>query len=74
VDTSLLAFVGISVLMIVALGPDTAVTIRNTLSGGRAGDRPDRVLARPSSFRRTPEGATGGSLAGLGAKLAPDKT
>ena len=33
----LLAFLGISVLVIVTPGPDTAVTIRNTLSGGRAG-------------------------------------
>lgn len=36
-DTSLLAFVGISILVIVTPGPDTAVTIRNTLLGGRAG-------------------------------------
>jgi threonine/homoserine/homoserine lactone efflux protein len=32
----LLAFLGISVLVIVTPGPDTAVTIRNTLLGGRA--------------------------------------
>ena len=31
----LLAFLGISVLVIVTPGPDTAVTIRNTLLGGR---------------------------------------
>lgn len=36
-DTSLLAFAGISILVIVTPGPDTAVTIRNTLLGGRAG-------------------------------------
>lgn len=34
---ALLAFLGISVLVIVTLGPDTAITIRNTLTGGRAG-------------------------------------
>jgi threonine/homoserine/homoserine lactone efflux protein len=34
---TLLAFLGISVLVIVTPGPDTAVTIRNTLLGGRAG-------------------------------------
>jgi len=34
---SLLAFVGISVVVIVTPGPDTAITIRNTLLGGRAG-------------------------------------
>src|SRR5215813_5371573 len=33
----LLAFLGISVLVVVTPGPDTAVTIRNTLLGGRAG-------------------------------------
>ena len=32
----LLTFLGISVLVIVTPGPDTAVTIRNTLLGGRA--------------------------------------
>ena len=36
-DTSLLAFVGISLLVIVTPGPDTAITVRNTLLGGRAG-------------------------------------
>jgi threonine/homoserine/homoserine lactone efflux protein len=34
---SFLAFLGISVLVIVTPGPDTAVTVRNTLLGGRAG-------------------------------------
>lgn len=34
--SSLLAFFGISVVVIVTPGPDTAVTIRNTLLGGRA--------------------------------------
>src|SRR5260370_9358165 len=33
----LLAFLGISILVITTPGPDTAVTIRNTLAGGRAG-------------------------------------
>ena len=33
----LLAFLGISALVIVTPGPDTAITIRNTLTGGRAG-------------------------------------
>jgi threonine/homoserine/homoserine lactone efflux protein len=33
----LLVFLSISVLVIVTPGPDTAVTIRNTLTGGRAG-------------------------------------
>jgi RhtB (resistance to homoserine/threonine) family protein len=32
-----LAFLGISALVIMTPGPDTAVTIRNTLTGGRAG-------------------------------------
>jgi threonine/homoserine/homoserine lactone efflux protein len=36
-DLSLLAFLGIAALVIVTPGPDTALTIRNTLSGGRAG-------------------------------------
>src|SRR5215510_13201183 len=36
-DTSLIAFVGISILVIATPGPDTAITIRNTLLGGRAG-------------------------------------
>ncbi|GGE99408.1 lysine transporter LysE [Aliidongia dinghuensis] len=35
--SSFLAFLGISVLVIVAPGPDTAITIRNTLMGGRTG-------------------------------------
>lgn len=34
---SFLAFVGISILVIVTPGPDTAMTVRNTLLGGRAG-------------------------------------
>jgi threonine/homoserine/homoserine lactone efflux protein len=37
VDLGLLAFVGIAALVIVTPGPDTALTIRNTLSGGCAG-------------------------------------
>jgi threonine/homoserine/homoserine lactone efflux protein len=37
VDVHLVAFLGISVLVIVTPGPDTALTIRNTLSGGRRG-------------------------------------
>ena len=32
-----LAFVGVSTVIIVTPGPDTAITIRNTLFGGRAG-------------------------------------
>jgi threonine/homoserine/homoserine lactone efflux protein len=35
VGTSLLAFLGIAALVIVTPGPDTALTIRNTLGGGR---------------------------------------
>jgi threonine/homoserine/homoserine lactone efflux protein len=34
---SFLAFLGISILVIVTPGPDTAMTVRNTLLGGRAG-------------------------------------
>jgi threonine/homoserine/homoserine lactone efflux protein len=36
-ESTFLAFVGISVLVILTPGPDTAVTIRNTLLGGRSG-------------------------------------
>jgi threonine/homoserine/homoserine lactone efflux protein len=36
-DGSLLAFFGISALVIATPRPDTAITIRNTLLGGRAG-------------------------------------
>src|SRR4029079_8249890 len=36
-DASLLAFLGIAALVIVTPGPDTALTIRNTLGGGRSG-------------------------------------
>ena len=32
---SFLAFLGVSIIIIVTPGPDTAVTIRNTLFGGR---------------------------------------
>lgn len=35
--SSILAFLGVSALVIVTPGPDTAVTVRNTLFGGRAG-------------------------------------
>jgi threonine/homoserine/homoserine lactone efflux protein len=34
---SLLAFLGVSALVIATPGPDTAMTIRNTLAGGKAG-------------------------------------
>lgn len=34
---SFLAFIGISILVIVTPGPDTAMTVRNTLLGGRIG-------------------------------------
>ena len=34
---SLLAYVGVAALVICTPGPDTALTIRNTLFGGRAG-------------------------------------
>jgi len=36
-DTSLLAFASISIFVIVTPGPDTALTVRNTLVGGRRG-------------------------------------
>src|SRR5918997_6024469 len=32
----LLAFLGVAVMVIVTPGPDTALTIRNTMAGGRA--------------------------------------
>ena len=32
-----IAFLGVAALVIVTPGPDTAITIRNTLFGGRAG-------------------------------------
>lgn len=35
--TAFLAFVGVSIVVIVTPGPDTAITIRNTLLGGRVG-------------------------------------
>lgn len=35
VDASFLVFLGISALVIVTPGPDTALTIRNSLVGGR---------------------------------------
>lgn len=35
--TLFLAFLGVSLMVIVTPGPDTAITIRNTLLGGRAG-------------------------------------
>ncbi len=35
--TNFAAFLGISILVIVAPGQDTALTIRNILAGGRAG-------------------------------------
>jgi threonine/homoserine/homoserine lactone efflux protein len=36
VPAELLTFLGVAVVMIVTPGPDTALTIRNTLAGGRA--------------------------------------
>lgn len=36
-DSSVWAFLGISILVIVTPGPDTALTIRNTVIGGRPG-------------------------------------
>lgn len=36
-DTSLSAFLAVSIVVIVTPGPDTALTIRNTIAGGRAG-------------------------------------
>ena len=36
-EPSLIAFLGIAALVIVTPGPDTALTIRNTLGGGRRG-------------------------------------
>jgi threonine/homoserine/homoserine lactone efflux protein len=36
-DTSFLAFVSISIFVIVTPGPDTALTVRNTIMGGRRG-------------------------------------
>ncbi len=35
--SSFLAFIGVSLVVIVTPGPDTAITIRNTLMGGRLG-------------------------------------
>jgi threonine/homoserine/homoserine lactone efflux protein len=34
--TTFLAFLGVSLIVIVTPGPDTAITIRNTLFGGRS--------------------------------------
>lgn len=36
-DASFLTFLGVSILVIVTPGPDTALTIRNSLRGGRLG-------------------------------------
>jgi len=36
-DHSLWAFIGISIVVIILPGPDTVLTIRNTLAGGRTG-------------------------------------
>jgi len=36
-DTSLLAFMSIAIFVIVTPGPDTALTVRNTIIGGRRG-------------------------------------
>ena len=36
-EPSLVAFLGIAALVIVTPGPDTALTVRNTLGGGRRG-------------------------------------
>jgi threonine/homoserine/homoserine lactone efflux protein len=36
-DTSLLAFISISIFVIVTPGPDTALVVRNTIVGGRGG-------------------------------------
>jgi threonine/homoserine/homoserine lactone efflux protein len=38
--SQLLAFLGVAVLVIVTPGPDTAVTIRGTLLGGRRAPAP----------------------------------
>ena len=35
--STFLAFLGVSLIVIVTPGPDTAITIRNTLFGGRGG-------------------------------------
>jgi hypothetical protein len=52
--TTIAAFLGVSVLVIVTPGQDTALTIRNTLLGGRRGGSstalgwpPDRRCGRP---------------------------
>jgi uncharacterized protein YcfJ len=47
--TELLAFVGVAVVVIVTPGQDTALTVRNTLSGGRgAGVRTAAGVVRGS--------------------------
>ena len=43
-----LAFVGVSLVVIMTPGPDTAITIRNTLFGGRAAASSPR-LAFPAA-------------------------
>jgi threonine/homoserine/homoserine lactone efflux protein len=35
-DGSFLTFLGVSIVVIVAPGPDTVLTVRNTFRGGRA--------------------------------------
>ena len=44
----LIGFLGVAVLVIVTPGPDTALTIRNTLVGGRSGGIATALALRQS--------------------------
>jgi threonine/homoserine/homoserine lactone efflux protein len=65
VTGQLLAFVALALVVIVTPGPDTALTIRNTISGGRRAG-----IGTAIGVRRAFDAVMGTLLVALGGRLA----
>lgn len=70
---SFTSFVLVSLIVIVTPGRDTALTIRNTIMGGRAAGLFTALLTAAEPLRRTIEAMTGVVLIGLGLRIVAER-
>ncbi len=76
IDSKVLAFAGVALILTLTPGADTMLIIRNVLAYGRKDGffigQMRRLFSRPS-VQRNPEAAAGVILIGLGLRLATER-